>query len=151
MSISLSTTVYTPTLPIPDLERFLDETESLLDNITGPWSPLLFRRDDRQILADAWDEVKRTSLPQVRQNLFNNPPGLAAAGLARGTAQLALKLKGLNDAWQAFFDRGSVRLLKKVLDWINAILGSIASIVPGGEGIQELKEAIEKLFTDGED
>lgn len=65
-------------------------------------------------------------------------------------AQLALKLKDLNDAWQAFFDRGSVRLLKKVLDWINTILGSIASIVPGGEGIQELKEAIEKLLTNGE-
>jgi hypothetical protein len=110
MSTPRSTTVYDPTLPINSLEQFLRETESLFDNIVGPWASLLFRLDDRQLLFDAWAEVKQNLIPKVRAQLSEYPNQIEDAGLAPGSAQLALKFQGLNEAWNAFFRFGSVRL-----------------------------------------
>jgi len=37
-----------PTLPIRDIPHFFDEIEQLFDEITGPWSPILFKEKFRQ-------------------------------------------------------------------------------------------------------
>lgn len=139
-----------PKLPIDDLTSLVDEIDKLFDNITEYWSCILFREGMRQPLVDAWSEVK-PKLNTIRDAL-DSPDAQVAKKLADAGLtgqQLDLKLKGLSEAWARFQRRGSVRLLRKVLDWINILLGSLASILPGGEGVKELKEAIEKLI--GED
>jgi hypothetical protein len=148
-----------PNLPIETLRGFLAEVVGLFDNITGPWAPLLFKDGDRRLLADAWAEYKDRTLPDVESRLRaieTDPQRLsdedhrriAEHGLTPGSTQLRLKFHGLSNAWQAFYDFGTVRLLRRLLDWINRILGSIASIIPGGDGLEEIKEAIKHLIQD---
>jgi hypothetical protein len=36
--------------------------------------------------------------------------------------------------------------LRKLLGWINKILESLGMVLPGGEAVKELKEAIEELM-----
>ena len=45
MSRSVSTSLTAPSLPIDDLPGFLDETESLVENIIGPWNQILFEEE----------------------------------------------------------------------------------------------------------
>jgi hypothetical protein len=92
-------------------------------------------------------------LPQLRGEIAQklDEERRIECGLESDTPEFNLKLKGLNDAWYDFHIRGTVRLLKRLLDWIDTVLGSIASAVPGAEGLKELKEAIEKLIDKGED
>ncbi|HZZ77121.1 MAG TPA: hypothetical protein VFE62_01300 [Gemmataceae bacterium] len=139
----------TPVIQFRNLGGFLEDVDKLFDNIVDCWSHILFKESDRQPVADAWAEVK-SNLPTliVAINSANNRSKLKDAGLENGSKQLELKLKGVSDAWSRFWLSGTVRLLKDLLSWINAILGSIASAIPGGEGIKELKEAIEKLIQD---
>jgi hypothetical protein len=141
--------VTSPNLPINNLEEFLNETQGLLDNIVGPWSQILFEENDREPLEIAWTEL-RPALPDIEYQLHDAlPHQLEEAGLSGN--QLTAKLKWLNDAWKKFKEKGTVKLLKKLLEWINLILGSIAIIVPKAEALKELKEAIEKLINKGQD
>jgi hypothetical protein len=124
---------------------------ALFDNIVESWDQILFRRDVRSFITNAWSSLKSTVQTSF-QTLRSSLRGIANDILERiGLTghQLALKLKGLNDAWQAFNELGTVRLLKKLLEWINAILGSLIAALPGGEALKEFKEAIEKLIQEG--
>jgi hypothetical protein len=135
-----------PTLPINDLPGFIGEVEKLFDNVIESWNQLLFPETNRTLISQAWTELKPT-LSSIRDALLNPIPTIADklrnAGLAVGK-QLDLKLKMLNDAWERFKKRGTVRLLKELLDWINKLLGSLADVVPGGEALKEFKEVLEK-------
>jgi hypothetical protein len=109
----------------------------------------LFEEEFRGPLMVAWDEI----WPQISswQSQVEDPANserLENAGLSGG--QLSLKLQGLNAAWNRFKRRGSTRLLRNLLGWINAILGSLAQVIPGVEALKELKEAIEKLLAEDE-
>lgn len=137
-----------PNLPITELSGFLNEVEGLLDNITGAWSQLLFEDDDRQPLLDAWNDLRFNRLPTIRDQLASaSENSLRDAGLSG--PQLTAKLNWLNNAWWAFRLRGTVPLLKKVLEWIDLILGSLVAVIPAAEPLKELKEAIEKLIQQG--
>lgn len=67
---------------------------------------------------------------------------LEAAGLAG--AQLNLKLDGFNASLSAFKLLGGVKRLKRVLEWINVILGSVAAVAGVAEALKEIKDAISK-------
>jgi len=136
-----------PSLNIGDLSNFLDEVSNLFDNMVESWSQILFGATNRGPIKAAWDNAK-PSIQIVKSNLDSSAlhTKLSDAGLVG--PQLDLKLKGLNDAWKSFWERGTLRLLRRLLSWINTILGSIASVVPGGEALKELKEAMEKLIED---
>jgi hypothetical protein len=128
---------------IDDLDIFLDEVENLFDRIVGPWRDLLFPEEFRQPLSDAWDDAKQ-SLQQIKDQIASSSDRLEEVGLSG--SQLALKLQGLRSAWDAFRRSGTVQLLKKLLEWINLILGSLAQAIPVGEALKEIKEVIEKLI-----
>ena len=138
-----------PTLPIKDLRQFLGEARKLFDNVVYQWVPLLFEEEFRHRLRAAWREL-RPKIPawQAEVDSPAHEGGFQNAGL-RG-AQLDLKLEGVNSAWKRFKSRGTVGLLRKVLGWINAILGSLAQVIPGVEALRELKEAIERLIAGDE-
>jgi hypothetical protein len=73
---------------------------------------------------------------------------LDAAGLSG--SQLNLKLKGVGRAIARFRLTPTRRVLSKALDWINSILGSLATAVPGVEPIKELKEALHNSLREEE-
>ncbi|MGA2224132.1 MAG: hypothetical protein ABSH41_06815 [Syntrophobacteraceae bacterium] len=50
--------VNAPELPVRNLEGFIDEVEGLLHNICGPWRSLLFIESDRDLITDAYAEIK---------------------------------------------------------------------------------------------
>jgi hypothetical protein len=137
-----------PTLPINSLLGFLDEIEKLFDNMTESWSHLLFREKDRDPILQAWNDLKPT-LVNIKGTISHSTGDIVGklkdAGLAAGK-QLDLKLRMLNDAWNRFKKRGTVRFLKELLGWINKLLGSLAKAIPGGEALKEFKEVIEKAI-----
>ncbi len=80
---------------------------------------------------------------------------LATIGFAGNS--LALKFRLLNYRWNQatievkrssnkrfdFRNRFFLKPLKKFLEYLNSILGSLASVIPGVDGIKEFKELIE--------
>jgi len=125
---------------IPD---FFDFVTQLFDEITGSWSPILFKQKFRQPILDAWNAIKGT-VSSVMSS-FNSlaTTDLQNAGLIG--KQLDLKLAGLNAAWTNFLQNGTVRFLKDLLGWVNSLLGSLATLIPPVEAWKEFKEAMEKL------
>src|SRR5262249_19103576 len=133
-----------PNLPIRDVPAFVEEVRKLFDNMVCSWSQVLFPQKYRQAIKDAWDQAKgwiNAFLPA-----WQKVPQQKKSDAGLHGKQLDLKLAGLSGAWDRFVKKGTVRLLKKLLSWINTILGSIASVVPGGEALKELKDALEKLI-----
>ncbi len=133
-----------PILPIIDIPHFFDESEKLFDEITGSWSPILFKEKFRQPILDAWYAVKGKilSIKSSFQNLTTT--ALDEAGLIGD--QLGLKLAGLSDVWERFHQNGTVKFLSYLLGWVNSILGSLATLIPQVEAWKEFKEVIEKLL-----
>jgi hypothetical protein len=134
---------------VRELIRFLDESRSLFDRIVDA-RELLFRRSVRDPLAEAWNEL-RPEVQRIIDGLERDPPKerLGEAGLSG--AQLALKMHGYRTAWERWFARGGMKWLRRLLSWINKILGSLASAVPGAEAITEFKDAIEEEIDAGEE
>jgi hypothetical protein len=138
-----------PTLPISDLSGFLDEVQSLFDNIVYYWDQLLFKRNIRQRLRDAWNEL-RQRFDNVRRSigLPTYTEQLRDAGL--DGQQLMLKLEALSDVWRRFHDRGLSSLLQNVLEWITACLDSLAKVFPQLEAVKEFANAITLLISQNE-
>lgn len=142
-----------PTHPsINDLNDFLNEVEKLFDDIIEKWGDLLFREEYRQPLADAWHELKDV-LPDLKSQISDPSPELRARLKEVGLSgrQLSAKLLGLNSVWTRFRKYGTIKLLKKLLDFINDVLGSLGVAVPGIEALDELKKLIEKWLDSGGD
>ena len=125
-----------------DLLRFLEETEKIMAEIVERREQL-FRSGLRELIRQAWDEV-RPRFGKLREGVTSGvfDDRLEEVGL-RG-AQLELKMRGFGMALDEFRRSSTLDLLKKLLDWINIILKSLASAIPGGEPIVELKEILEK-------
>jgi hypothetical protein len=131
-----------------DIPQFFDFVTDLFDEITGSWSPILFKQKFRQPILDAWNAIKAT-VPSVKDSFKNlvvtvQTKLLQDAGLIG--KQLDLKFAGLNAAWINFLQNGTVGFLKDLLGWVNSLLGSLAAVLPQIEAWKEFKEAIEKLF-----
>jgi len=117
------------------------------------WRGLLFAKELRQPIADAWLEVQSAfddvdvRLRSVEGDEIVSDDELAKIGLTG--KQLELKLKGFNSTWGRFKQWGTVKALKKLLDWIDIILGSLASIIPGADAIEEFKDSAKQAIEDG--
>jgi hypothetical protein len=140
-----------PEETVTDLKSFLHESVNLLDQIVTEWSDLLFHDEYREPLRAAWAELK----PNAEQDIerFNPRKSDTAEHLARAGltgAQLDLKLKGFSAALNKFRVVGTVKWLKKVLEWINKILKSLIGVIPGADAIDEIKGVIEELLDDDE-
>jgi hypothetical protein len=141
-----------PKTTVKNLSEFLDEVEKLFDDIIGKWGDLLFKKKFRQPLAEAWSELKITLLnlkQEIKNPSYELQNKLKEVGLSE--KQLSAKLLGLNDVWERFREYGTVKLLKKLLDFINDVLGSLGAAVPGIEALEELKKLIEKWLDDEDD
>lgn len=127
-----------------DLADFIVGTKDILQQVVD-WRGLLFREELRQPIVDAWQELGLAfedvmkGLVEGEGNELVSDDQLRSLGLTG--KQLELKLTGFNDAWNRFRQWGSVKLLKKLLDWIDIILGSLASIIPGADAIEEFKDS----------
>jgi hypothetical protein len=139
-----------PVLPINNLAKFVDATESLIDNVVGPWISIVAPSAYRSELVSAWREAKpsmsviRTQCSNVRDTNPAAPNALTMAGLSG--AQLKLKLKAVSHAWRRFRTHGTVKLLANLVGWTKAIVESLAKAIPHAEAIKELLEFIEKLL-----
>jgi hypothetical protein len=134
--------------PALDLPDFMDHVRWLLDKITGDWRELLIPRGRRVIVRDAFDDLEtRDVFSNARTELGNaaNKPALVTAGLAG--KQLDMKLSKFRELWSRFMSGGQ-GWLGRVLQFINKLLKSIVSAIPGVEAIAELKEQCEEEIAD---
>lgn len=134
-----------------DLRDFLNETEALLTEIIDRRAEFI-PEELQPYFVEAWPEV-RASISTAKDDLFTRvvvSDRLPSAGLTG--KQLALKLFAFRRSVDALKLGGwSRRLLKRVLDWLNTILGSLASVLPGVDAIKEFKEAIENALDEKEE
>jgi hypothetical protein len=131
------------------LSEFLDKVQEVLKMMVDG-RDLLFRQALRDAIDKAWPDVQLAiDAVKIELTAHSRPSrdeALANAGLCN--AQLTLKLRGFDRAYDRFQKRGTLVLLAKLLKWINAILGSLASAIPGAEPIKEFKEALEADIND---
>ena len=129
---------------VADLREFMRHTRDVLRKLVDA-REVLFRESVRQLIEDSWkliDQAIESVITELQTAGSGLTPKLKAAGLTG--PQLKLKLAGFNRAFERFSERGTVMLAKKVLKWINKILGSLMSAIPGAEPIKEFKEALEE-------
>lgn len=74
---------------------------------------------------------------------------LARVGLVGPS--LDLKLAGFEYAMVMFLESLSLKWFKRLLKWINTLLGSLKSVIPGVEIVKELKESAEHGIEEGEE
>lgn len=99
----------------------------------------------KELLKDAFSETS-PKFGELRDALLNaSYDTLAAIGLTG--ASLDLKLAIL-EYWCSMLPDMGRRALRRILDALNSIFGSIASAFSAAEPIKELKEAIENAIAD---
>jgi hypothetical protein len=135
------------------LVDFLREVQEFLPDTLND-HPDWFPAELLEPLSAAWDELQPSF--EMAVGYLSDPPDpdlldtqLAHVGL-RGK-QLALKLGGVGQSLGRLRSEGTKRALRSLLGWANIILGSLGGLVPGGEAIQEYKEAYEQASKDAKD
>jgi hypothetical protein len=95
----------------------------------------------REIVQRACEEVDKLWDSAIDAITSNRIEALGQAGLlgAQGDA----KVRGIKRWAREFFRNPTKRAFVKAAKWINILLGSLASIVPGGEALKEFKEVVE--------
>lgn len=131
------------------LEDFLKELRSILEEATISGEGLV-PAYLTPLLIEAWPEVatKYEALQQAVQS-GEYETRLQEAGL-RGP-QFRVKAEGFGRHLSIFRSDRKPKWLKKLLRWADIILGSLASVIPGGDAVQEFKEAIEAGAEDMDD
>jgi len=129
------------------LSDFLHKVKETLE-IAVSSRGVLFRQELRELISIAWIETVSTRLgyytAEVDKVERKDPKSLSEHGLTG--PELTAKLTGFDLAFEAFKQWGTVRLLKKLLGWINSILDSVIDSIPGGGAIKEFKELIENAI-----
>ena len=134
-----------------NLSAFITKTEEVLQYVVK-CRIVLFRRELRKPIKDAWqglqkweraDSLKIKSIFQLVKEQLIDPDWdkVKIAGLV--DEQLHLKLECFIFAYNEFKQWGTIKLLKKVLDWINIVLDSLKTAVPIIEPISEFKKVCE--------
>jgi hypothetical protein len=127
------------------LQEFVDDSQEVLHDVINGHDELIpadLRRDFRR----AWRDVE-PQFPIVREGIGAlEDTRLRDLGLAGN--QLTLKLSGFERARAALTTRWTKRALKKVLEWMNVLFGSILAGVAAAEPIKEIKEALEASLED---
>ena len=136
------------TQDIQDLIRFVQRTEDVF-NLIVVSRHILFREQTRQLIESAWPDVD-AEIKDVLKELDSASPqlqdNLGKVGLSG--SQLELKIAGFDRVLERFTKRGTLKLLNKLLTWINNILGTLLSAVPSAEAIKEFKDVIEAELND---
>ncbi len=162
---------------VDKISDFYFQTGVLFDFMIYQWSEILFPKNHRRLIINAWEKIGGRKARKEREFLFAQYEDIGTfiddmesdfigkyetlrameasidskledAGL-KGE-QLELKLFCLREAWSNFEKFGTVFLLKKVLTWINSILSSLATALPGVDAMLELKEAMENSIDQNE-
>jgi hypothetical protein len=133
------------------LPEFIDSVQWLLDKITGDWKELLIPLGRRPIMREAYDEVVRDGVFIDTKAMVVNPDppttgALKRAGLAG--SQLRMKMGKVVELFSNFFSKGGKKHLVRLLGWLNKVLKSLTSAIPGAEAIAELKDACEEEMQD---
>ena len=137
-------------IDIDELSDFLTDTRNVFQKVVDA-REVLFREDVRKLIKDSWDQIQRniTSVSSTVKDADSQLcQKLGQVGLSG--VQLSLKLTSFKRALKRFTDRGTLKLLEKVLKWINKILGSLMAAIPGTEPIKEFKDAIEEELDDSD-
>ena len=100
-----------------------------------------FDEDLRETVARACREVEPLWDKAAVTLNINVQTQLRDAGLLG--AQGEAKVRGIKKWAREFFRNPNKRFFGKVAKWMNILLGSLASIVPGGEALKEFKEVVE--------
>lgn len=121
---------------ISSLGTLRDVIDDVLERQRGFIDPrmlTLFRK--------AWPEVQIafTSVLARLENAELDDP-LARAGLTR--SQLAVKVGGFERAFQLWIGRKARRSLRRLLEWADTILGSLAAVIQAVEIIREYKDCL---------
>jgi hypothetical protein len=123
------------------LEEFLRELKKVLEDaaLRGDGLVPVYLQT---LLKEAWVEVGRHYIDVERAVMSGEyEHELAARGL-RGP-EFRVKSEGFRRHLWLFRRQRQPRWLKKLLEWADIILGSLASIIPGGDAVKEFKEAVE--------
>lgn len=130
---------------------FLDATVELIDNVNeARW--LLSYEDMRDPLDSVWEEARgryESNRDGIREWITRklSDEDLAVYGLSG--AQWEAKYRGFSNAYRGLWHRGGLRLLKRVLKWINNILSSlIAALSPSLDFLKEMKDLVEAVMDD---
>lgn len=104
-----------------------------------------------ELLREAWPDVQASFAMAIRY--LKDPPDaalldtqLAHVGLAK--RMLRPKIAGVKQALASFADAPRKAVLGSVLGWMNIILGSLKTLVPGIEAVKEIKEVFERAIDD---
>jgi hypothetical protein len=137
------------TLPAAlNLPDFIDHVRWLLDKITGDWCILLVPRDRRNIMRGAFEDLDtRNVFEDVKTELVSTSKNQALTHAGLEGKQAEMKLSKFRDLWSRFMS-GGLGWLDRILRFINKLLKSIASAVPGAEAIVELKDQCEEEIAD---
>ena len=152
--------------------NFIDQLPSILEQFFDKNACNFFNQLDKDkklginqvLFLAAFNEAKGNLVEEVRifkQNLINNPIAINETDnklVQIGFANNSLKLKSalLNKLWKQlrdhlesintsiidFKNRKIKKFVKKSLDYLNSILGSLLALIPGVDGIKEIKEFI---------
>jgi hypothetical protein len=131
------------------LEDFLAELRRVLEETTYSGQGLV-PAYLIPLLAEAWPEVKTQYEhleSQVKSGAYDSE--LRLAGLQG--PQFRVKAEGFRRHLAVFHKYREPKWLKKLLRWADIILGSLVSVIPGGDAVQEFKEAIEAGAEDMDD
>ena len=131
------------------LDAMMRMTENILEEVVQ--SKLLFRHDQRDNIAESWEEIK-PKLQKMRRLLRKDPAGLAKAGL-KGP-NLSFKAQGLFHSYWYLNREGGVWRILKSLGWAKIGIGSLATCVPVvrefAEILNEFIEGIQIALEDSE-
>ena len=93
------------------------------------------------LLKDVFQRIDDT-LVSLEQNWETYETELAMRGLTG--AHLKYKIEGFRAAFERWDFLVDKELILRVLDWINVVLGSFATLFPGLEAVKEFKETLEQ-------
>lgn len=140
------------------LIRFLSDVRSLLADVVG--SEQLFDQDVYPEIRELWTEAEELRLIENVQDVLagyvvdlDEPPfldeRLERVGLTG--RMLDVKLRIFDRVRERVFRNWIPKRIRKLLEIIDTILGSLAAAIPIAEPLVEVKDLIEKLIDGDED
>jgi hypothetical protein len=127
------------------LREALAEARHVLEHVCryhGEWFDDELREGVQQAceeVAARWD-IAADAITTERADAFEDAGLLGRQGAA--------KVRGIKRWAREFFRNPTKRAFMRAAKWINILLGSLATIVPGGEALKEFKELVEAAVAD---
>jgi hypothetical protein len=140
-----------------DLRGRLEELQAVLGRVVADPAALGIRPELHEPLREAWSEV-RDAFVDTFEFLHGDEPHIELATVGLTGSELALKLAGfdlaladLEAAAQGLSIRRIVKALKKLFDWADVCLDSLAKLLNQADRIAEIKDAVGAALPDEDD